>query len=789
MTTSGSPTAPAITDRRGAFGPVLLLAVVAVLTTWAALTAWRGFVEAPGSYLRPLAVLAGLLALSGATLRWSGAPRWVTALAQVLLATLFVSQHLTGSPIPLGGTAAEIWRALETSTRSAREYAAPISDRVPPVWPLLVVAGAAILVLVETLACTLRRVPAAGLGLLAVYALPSGVLDGGPDALSFLGAAAGFLVLLHLESREGLLRWGRTIGPGQDNRWRGNPLREAMRAGAGRIGITATGLALVVPLLLPATGVNVLDLGNGGGNGDIRIRKPIADMRRDLERGEDVPLVRLRTDDPAPSYLRISVLNRFTGDEWSSGDRDVARDDRADGAVPLSAGLSDDVPGTTYGYDVSITDELDSTWLPTQYPVSEVDAPGDWRFDPATMDFLAADDDLDTRGISYTMKGVDLDFGTNRAFFGNARTGDVPEEVLHLPGSVPPLVRNLARDVTSGASTDYERALLLQRWFRQDGGFTYDLQKAPKGTGNQTLEGFLARNGRVGYCEQFASAMAVMARVLGIPARVAVGFLEPDRTGKDTWEYSSHDLHAWPELYFAGAGWVRFEPTPSGRVETVPAYTRVPVDGGSDDPRGGPTAASSAAPGATSTVAPSRGANNRPEIERDAGTTTNADEGGLPLPVLIGGAVLLVLLLAAAAALGGPTTVRSRGRRTRLSGSPDDVWAELRATALDLGLPWPAGRSPREAGAFLLDHLASPTDHPAERPRTGPDAAPEAAAALDRLVLAVEQTRYARPGAVATLERSSVAADGALVVAALEAGVTPRARRRARWVPLSVWRR
>lgn len=778
-----------ITGRRGAFGPYLLIGVVAVLTTWAALTAWRGFVERPGSYLAPLAALAGVLALSGAACRWAGSPRWATIVVQVTLATALVSREITGSLLPVGGTAAEIWQALETSVRTARLYAAPIGDEVPPVWPLLLVAGAAVLVLVDTLACTLGKVAASGLGLLAVYALPSGVLDGGPDVMSFLGAAVGFLVLLHLDSRDHLLRWGRTVGPDQDVPWRGNPLGEAMRAGAGRIGVAATALALVVPTFLPTVGVNVLDLGSGTGDGDIRIRKPIADMRRDLERGEDVPLVRVRTDDPDPSYLRISVLNRYTGDEWSSGDRDVARDSRADGTVPLPRGLSDDVPLTTYAYDVAVAGDFDSTWLPTQYPVSAVDAPGDWRFDPATMDFLAADDDLDTRGIDYTMTAVDPDFGTNRAFFGNHRTGDVSEEVLHVPGTVPPIVRNLARDVTSGATSDYERALLLQRWFRQDGGFTYDLRKAPEGTGNQTLEGFLARNGRVGYCEQFASAMAVMARVLDIPARVAVGFLEPDPLGDDTWEYSSHDLHAWPELYFAGSGWVRFEPTPSGRVADVPAYTRVAVAGGSDDPRGGPSGATSATSGATATTAPSGGPNRRPEIDRDPGTLADADEGGLPTPVLVGGVVLLVLLLAGAAALGGPTTVRARGRRTRFAGSPDDVWREVRSTAVDLGLAWPAGRSPREAGAFLLDHLAAPTDRPAERPRTGAEAAPEAADALERLVLAVERSRYARPGGVATLERTAVAEDGALVVAALEAGVTPRARRRARWVPLSVWRR
>ncbi|GAA1523586.1 transglutaminaseTgpA domain-containing protein [Nocardioides humi] len=785
-----APTSSSTASHRGPFGPALLLGAVSALTTWAALTAWRGFVEQPGTYLRPLAVLAGLLAVAGSLLRWLGTPRWLTAVAQTLLTAVVVSREITGSFIPLGGPVAEIWQALETSTQSAREYAAPISAQVPPVWPLLLVAGAAVLLLVDTLACTLRRVPAAGLGLLAVYALPSGVLDDGPDVWSFVAAAGGFLVLLHLDSRDHLLRWGRTVGPEEDTLWRhGNPLQEALRAGAGRIGVTATALALVIPTFLPAVGFDVLDLGTGRGDGDIRIRKPIADMRRDLERGRDVPLVLVRTQDPSPSYLRISVLNRYTGEEWSSGDRDVARSNVAAGDVPLPPGLSDEVPRTPYAYEVSITDELDSTWLPTQYPVSAVDAPGDWRFDPSTMDFLAADDELDTRGITYRMTALDLDFGTNLNFFRDAGSGDVPEEVLDLPSSVPPIVRTLAREVTTGATSDYERARLLQRWFRQDGGFTYDLSKAPKGTGNQTLEGFLATSGRVGYCEQFASAMAVMARVLGIPARVAVGFLQPDQIADDTWEYSSHDLHAWPELYFAGSGWVRFEPTPSGRVGNVPFYTRAPVDGGSDDPRGGPTGATSATPGATSTVAPSAGPNQRPEIDRDPGTAGDGDESGLPTPVLAGGLVLLVLLLAGAAALGGPTALRARARRTRLAGTPDDVWAEVRASAVDLGLPWPAGRSPREAGGALLDHLADPTARPAERPRTGAAAAPEAADALERLVLAVERSRYARPGAVATLERTALAEDGALVVASLEAGVTPRVRRRARWVPRSVWGR
>ena len=75
--------------------------------------------------------------------------------------------------------------------------------------------------------------------------------------------------------------------------------------------------------------------------------------------------------------------------------------------------------------------------------------------------------------------------------------------------------------------------------------------------------------------------MAVLARLLGIPSRVAVGYTAGTRVGHDRWEVSTSDAHAWPELYFQGAGWLRFEPTPAGSggqaTATGPAYTLPPV--------------------------------------------------------------------------------------------------------------------------------------------------------------------------------------------------------------------
>ena len=104
----------------------------------------------------------------------------------------------------------------------------------------------------------------------------------------------------------------------------------------------------------------------------------------------------------------------------------------------------------------------------------------------------------------------------------------VPREFTDLPSGLDPIVRQLALQVTDEEPTRFEKAVALQQWFREDGGFTYDDRRSTSATAPTTWCGSSPQGdgGRTGYCEQFAAAMAVMARDLGIPARVAVGFLD-----------------------------------------------------------------------------------------------------------------------------------------------------------------------------------------------------------------------------------------------------------------------
>jgi transglutaminase-like putative cysteine protease len=127
-----------------------------------------------------------------------------------------------------------------------------------------------------------------------------------------------------------------------------------------------------------------------------------------------------------------------------------------------------------------------------------------------------------------------------------------------------------AERLVGGATTPYAAAIRLESWFRNDGGFQYD-EQPPLDYKNPPLVSFLKT--KRGYCQHYAGAMALMLRYLGIPARVAAGFTS-GRYDYDhgVWKVTDHDAHDWVEVWFAGYGWLPFDPTPArGRLSG--AYT------------------------------------------------------------------------------------------------------------------------------------------------------------------------------------------------------------------------
>ena len=755
----------------------LLFSMVAALTCWVTLFAWRGFVSDSANYLAPLLTYAVLMAGLGALARWARVPVLLVPLLQLLLLGAWLLNQYGGhGPLPTPDNLDALTEAFRHAVDSANTYRAPVPRSAPTVTPVLVAGGGACLIMVDLLAAGLGRVPLSGLPLLLVYSLPVSIVGSSINWIVFVLVASGFLTLLFLREDERFSQWGRQV---QADPRGGDPTGFGVRTGSARsnavaIGSTVTALALFVPAVIPELDVNLFSGGIGSGHGPgTTIINPIADLRTDLRRGPDVPLLTVTTDDPDPSYFKIAVLGNFNGDAWTTGDRHLDDGQSANGqAMPPLPGLNPLVVDTTaYRYELSSTDDLDFTWLPVPEHVISADAPGLWRYDTSTRDFISGDPSQYADELTWTANGIVPDYDVDA--LASARTpadSALQDYYTSLPltgNTIPEVVRNIAADQTRDEGTKYEKAVALQNYLRSDlFHYTTDVNV---GNGSSNLAEFLSPEGRRGYCEQFASAFAVMARVLDIPTRVVIGFLNPSNVGPDTYEFSSHDLHAWPEVYFEGSGWVRFEPTPGNTAE-APAFTGEPVTNAPSGPTSSAAQPSNDLPTSRAPSAPASGPDE----------AFGSSESGFPwLTVLGTGAGLLVLLVLSLV----PQLVRRRRRRLRWSlGTAEAAWAELRDCVVDLGRPWPAGRSPQEIGGVVAPQLAALDG--SLRPPQGRSANPEAAAALDRLVRAVELERYS--GRALVVDPAELESDVDTCTAALAAGVSTAQRRKARWLPRSL---
>jgi hypothetical protein len=133
------------------------------------------------------------------------------------------------------------------------------------------------------------------------------------------------------------------------------------------------------------------------------------------------------------------------------------------------------------------------------------------------------------------------------------------EEYLQVPVGQDPRVEALARDITAGAGNHYDRARRIESYLRENYGHTLDVRQEP---GVSPLESFLFEE-REGHCEFFASAMVIMLRTLGIPARLVNGFQRGDWNDLDNYFIvRQRHAHAWVEMFFPSWGWVSFDPTP-----------------------------------------------------------------------------------------------------------------------------------------------------------------------------------------------------------------------------------
>ena len=246
---------------------------------------------------------------------------------------------------------------------------------------------------------------------------------------------------------------------------------------------------------------------------------------------------------------------------------------------------------------------------------------------------IASRDDLRS-GETYTVTAMisQADVESLRAT-GTTYPAWISDRYLQLPDSVTARTRTQASQIVAdaGARTPYDQALAIQNYLRTL-RYTESIPGAPAGV--DPVDWFLFTQ-REGYCDYYASSMVVMLRSLGIPARWVQGYAGGTfNTEKGAFEVRENIAHSWPEVYFSGFGWERFEPTPA-------SYTAMPVrpltpaiDDGSGDSVG-----SQITPDPPEPARPEdRGAEPDP-ITRPSGVMKNPESsqnGGLALTILSG---------------------------------------------------------------------------------------------------------------------------------------------------------
>ena len=529
--------------------------------------------------------------------------------------------------------------------------------------------------------------------------------------------------------------------------------------------MAAVVIALFIPLMVP--GLRDHKLFSGGGRGGrelVALPNPLVQMNSELRQKVPVHVLTYQTTDPSPQYLQVYVLSNLTTNTWTLAG--APGEPVKDGKLPVTPGLSRTTHSSTQTTKITLargltTGPRQASFLPLPYPARSVSVAGDWRSDPRSLTMFSAQS---LSGLSYTTVSREVSPTPQQLQL----SGEIPDSIstnyLSVPNAFQPL-KKLAERITSKQGTFYGEAVALQRWFTESGKFTYSLNVHQPDTA-KALINFLTKD-RQGYCQQFAFAMAVLARLLDIPSRVAVGYTEGSPIGHERWDVRTSDAHAWPELYFQGAGWLRFEPTPSGSdgqaTARQPAYTLPPLTAVPGGPQSTPT------PQATASAAGAKQGDSG-ALAKLGHLSARGTEGGAstghsgPIWVIVV-AVLIVLLIA-------PRLIRSLTRRRRWSRAAGDgpraqaAWLELLDDLTDHKVAWSASESPRALGSRLTETLRL---------------SPEAVAALARIVQATERARYARDPADSATLRS----DTDLVRRAVSAGSGRTARWRARLVPPS----
>lgn len=699
------------------------------------------------AWLSQAMIVIALVAVIGLVARGLTTSRALVVVSQLVLIGYLVIARFAEGTMHWGLPTRETWGVLAAHGAQAldtiQRYTAPAPLNTGITF-CLIVAIALVAISVDAMAATWGSPAAAGLPLLTAYLITAANGNQALQLRYFVVPVALWLLMLHTTARAQFSRWSTTsstdadnspaIGSGDERVGGPDPVTDGGPAGddrrarwsltssAVRVGVAGVVIAALLPVAIPHFAPRYLTDGLGqrmadSGRGSVGFNDTI-DVTRSLNDTDGSPVLRYTTTGTGRAPLRVLATSYYSGGQW----RVVGRNDN---------GINEPVPlppaNVRKDYVMNVTDNtLQPPRIAAPYPVVAVAMNGvRWGINPVTRDVEVAE-----RPSSYRVTYADVT--PSPPALRKAADGlygpDVVTDDLALPDTSRALLERWSKEVTAGEGSNLDKAIAIQNHLRDTSRYAYslDLGETPRDARGLPLEPMQAfYQTRRGYCVQFASAMIFLARAQGIPARMAIGFLPGTAEGSSRLVRAA-DAHAWPELYFAGFGWLRFEPTPGVRSGSPPPYAVLDasVSGGavqtpSEAVRTGmdaaaPTPPSKAAPDDATVADPS-----------SVGRFFTGTSLIIVLAVLIG--LLATFMMPLTAWL-----VRMRRRRAAVSQRDliELEWADLTSHLRDLGLAPPPGGTLRQWREHFITQGHLDQEH---------------ATAIRRVTATLETARYDRP--------------------------------------------
>ena len=676
------------------------MSLLAALTTLATvLTIGAAFTD--NGWFTGSVVTIGTAFAVGVLWRWWRPGSSFTALIQLvavllIIAAFYAGEHSIARVIPTPETLQSLVDLVLRGASTAQHKIAPVASTEGTSLIIALLAGPVAIVVDD---CAVQRRPAlAGIPLLALFAIGTAVVRVSISAWSIAWPVLGYLVLLWADHMFNRLAW--------------RPQRTGVlfsgTLGAVIVGVIVTVIGLLVPAFISLPDGGVFNTNDGDRSPGTKIARS-TDLGGQLNQPTPIKLFTVSTTDKDPYYLRTAVLDEWTPEGWRM-------------LPPKTSGLSlDSLPGATPGIatvdsttKVTVQAYADS-FVPTYAGPTSIKIDGDYQYDASGSVLFSKTDTLNESQYTFDSERPEPT-AEQLAAAGQAVPNAIETRDLQTPDNVTDLVSTLVNEITSGASTNYEKALALQAFFDDpSSGFQYSFN-VPKGDSGDKLTDFLIN--RRGFCEQYASAMAGMLRVAGVPSRVVVGYTRGSEEITGERQITTSDAHAWVEAYFDGVGWVPFDTTPIGSRGQPQSYeaSQQPVD--PQSPTGPTTTVQGPTPGTTTSAASGSGSSSQQAGGQGAST---AGFSRTLLTWMVVFAVVALLL----GALGTPAYVRSRNRTRRFgfirTGPPAKgahaAWLELAHTAADLGLAPRAADTPRSRVRLWTRHfdLGEPAQAAARR--------------------------------------------------------------------------